>query len=374
MPDYSRRYHNVFHAYRGMASGDPIGEGPRQLEQNVTRALLITLEHAGPQATSRFIQQLGRSRVDADAFSYDLEVVHRQPDGSKVILLGLSPEGRVTPGSVRSSGGQSRVDAVLEAPGRIRVLIESKLVGGCDGDQLWRHALAWGQAEPQTVGGRVRLPENWVMRSWEDVRSWAVGERGAADVPPVGDFLLGELADYLVYCGVAGTIERPARKSVADLPVPPLAPAADLAVVREVCRTLYGNGGPNHVTGPACRADMATVIEQCRRNGAPVPPGLLNDAKGGVITPRRALSILYGRDRYEQTVLPQSDVTGARKHLERGMDRAVLLGVLAWAGQAAAPFRNYAIRMVARAWDDAPVQTAVAPELTAALRARGVTW
>ncbi len=374
MPDYTRRYHNVFHAYRGMASGDPIGEGPRQLEQNVTRALMITLEHAGARATSRFVRRLGRAAVDADGFLYDLEVVHRQPDGGEVILLGLSPEGRVAPGSVRSPGGQSRVDAVLEAPGSVRVLIESKLVGSCDGDQLWRHAVAWGQPEPRTVSGRVRLPENWVMRSWEDVRSWALDQRGAADIPPIGDFLLGELADYLALCGVAGAVERPGKTVVADLPLPPMAPEADLAVVREVCRTLYGDGGRHHVSGARCRADMTTVREQFRRERSPVPPGLLNNAKGGVITPRRALSILYGSDRYEQTVLPQSDVTGARKHLERGIDRAVLLGVLAWADQASAPFRNYAIRMVARAWEEAPIESAVAPELSAALRARGVAW
>ena len=374
MPSYERRYHNVFHAYRGMASGDPIGDGPRQLEQNVTRALLITLEHAGPVSTSRFIGQLGRCEAAAEAFSYELEVAHRSPHPGTVILLGLSPEGRVAPGTVRSPEGQSRVDAVVDAPGVVRLLVESKLVGGCDGDQLWRHARAWDQPEPALVAGRMRLPDNWVMRSWEDVRVWASEERGQGHVTPVADFLLAQLADYLSLCGVAGTVAPRPKTAIPNEPLPPVAPAADLGVVRAVCRELYGHDGAYQVTGPACQADMATVRERCRISGTSVPPGLLSQAAGGVITPRRLLSILYGPDRYQQSALPPSDTGGARKYLSRGIDRAALLGVLAWADAHSGPYRRYACRFVARAWPDAPNEGVTAPELVAELRGRGVRW
>jgi hypothetical protein len=58
-----RRYHNVFYAYRGQAPGDPLLNGPRQLENNVTRALVVTLQHAGADVTARFVRELQTSDI-----------------------------------------------------------------------------------------------------------------------------------------------------------------------------------------------------------------------------------------------------------------------------------------------------------------------
>jgi hypothetical protein len=317
-----RRYHNVFYAYRGQAPGDPLLNGPRQLENNVTRALVVTLQHAGADVTARFVRELADVRHTATEFTHDLEVPYRDSSGPRVVLLGLSPDGRIEANSIGDPAGSSRVDALIDAPGEVRVLLESKIVGGCDGDQLWRHARAWGQREPVRQGATWRLPENWVQRRWADVHAFGSRDSTRPDVEPVGRFLLGQLAEYLELCGLAGQEQRAraVRRDTITLDdgrdgiLSMLGAAPNGDAIHEICDRLYGGPArPYYVGGEDCRADSARVAQAYSSDGAQSRRELL-DSRGepaNVITARRALSILYGPDDYAKTVAPASPTAGA---------------------------------------------------------------
>jgi hypothetical protein len=382
MTSDSRRYHNVFYAFRGSASGDPVGGGPRQLENSVTKALINTLEHGGPELTSSFARKVARVDVRAGAFEFGLEVTHRPAPAENTVLLGLSPAGRVEPGSLRTPHGESRVDALIEAPGALRILVESKIVGGNDGDQLWRHARAWGQPEPERSAGRWRQPDNWRMRSWADVQAWGAEELGSGASSAVGGFLLQQLLEYLDLCGLMVDRQRSRHgRSAATAgddgraAIVPLIRDVDLAEVRRICARLYGSpAAPFHVTGSSCRADSRRIVDDAGRHGASPPPEVLQGGRpADVITPRRALSILYGPERYEQSVAPKSDTSGARKYLNRGIDRCALLGMVAWADTSPTAYATYVRRLAARAWPDAPVAGHANGELVEALRTAGIS-
>lgn len=132
---------------------------------SVTKALVVTLEQGGEKAARSFAEHLLGRTAGSGAFVGELEVPFRDPAGREVVVLGLSPLGALTPETFSSPTGGSRVDATLETDDLL-VLVEGKVVGGCDPDQLWRHARAFGQDEPVATGQGWLVPSNWLMRSW----------------------------------------------------------------------------------------------------------------------------------------------------------------------------------------------------------------
>jgi GTP pyrophosphokinase len=367
-----RRHHNVFYAYRGQSPGDPIAADRPQLEMSVTKALVVTLEHGGEKASQSFAEHLlGRSAVSG-AFAGALEVPFRDPDGREVVVLGLSPLGALTSETFSSPTGERRVDATLETDDLL-VLVESKVVGGCDPDQLWRHARAFGQAEPVATGQGWLVPGNWVMRSWGDVVRWADSLLADPSVEPTSRFLLTQLRDYLHLCRfVADEQPRrtPARADDARDALAPLSEALDLRAIRACAAELYDRpGAAGYVDARGCRADAARVAAACVDSEIDVPAEL-HDAQGNpadVITPRRALSILYGPDAFEATVAVASPIGGARKFLARGIDRCALAAMLAWADTASDTFGANVRRLVLAAWPAAPWVGNASPELAQAL-------
>jgi GTP pyrophosphokinase len=367
-----RRHHNVFYAYRGQSPGDPIAADRPQLEMSVTKALVVTLEHGGEKAAQSFAEHLlGRPAVSG-TFAGDLEVPFRDPAGREVVVLGLSPLGALTSEAFSSPTGGSRVDATLETD-QLLVLVEAKVVGGCDPDQLWRHARAFGQDEPVATGEGWLVPGNWVMRSWSDVIGWTDVLLADPDVDPVTRFMLAQLRDYLGLCGfIADEQPRRVRAKADDArdALAALSEALDLRAIRDHAAALYGSpGAVGYVDARGCRTDAARVAAACLASGVDAPPEL-HDARGepaNVITPRRALSILYGPDAFEATVAVASPVGGARKFLARGIDRCALAAMLAWADTASATFGANARRLVLAAWPTAPWVGPATPELARAL-------
>jgi len=162
------------------------------------------------------------------------------------------------------------------------------------------------------------------MRSWGDVIDWADASLADPQLHSTSRFLLEQLRDYLGLCGFVAD-ERPRRaRTLADDgrdAVAPLSKTLDLRAIRQQATALYGSpDAAAYVDASGCRADAASVAAACLASSGDVPQEL-HDARGepaNVITPRRALCILYGPDPFEATVAVASPVGGARTFLARG--------------------------------------------------------
>lgn len=281
-------------------------------------------------------------------------------------------DGQIERGTTELDEGGSRPDAIIEFGDELFVVLESKAVANLDGAQLARHAFRW-ELENARVGPRGLIPPpSWSLKRWQHVSAWA--RTAAKAETEVAAFLLRQLAEYLELAGVTDarieTSPAPGPGPLAPAWLDDLAAAADLERVALACQELYGDeDSPWFVSGDGVdsridtRADSRRVAEAFRAAGQPAPPSILKRG-GDVITPRRALSILYGPDRYERSVAEPDVKNRAAKLKGAGADRAVLLGILAWAWpQSGALVAHNARRIVAHAWRDLPSSTPAASEL-----------
>jgi hypothetical protein len=382
--DYGRRYFNVFYAYRGAAVDDAALTSGKQLEDNLTRAVAVTLEQASAVTRRSFAARVCKTEVrSAEPTQSVLQPLPGTLDAARRVLLGISVEGRIDDVTLEQDQGGSRPDAAVQLGNELLVLMESKAVAKLDGAQLARHAFRWDLEEPRVGPTGVQMPASWIITRWASIASWA---RGAVDEDgtPVGRFLLEELAAYLDLAGVTeARIARASARGIVESQAPPwltdLAEAADLDAVADACARLYGApdarwfvSGDGIASSIDCRGDSRRVAEAYRGAREPVPPRLLQ--KGGdVITARRALSILYGPHGYERSVAEPD--TRNRVALLRGVgiDRAVLLGILAWAWPRDGHLAENARRIVGAAWSHADQQSLATPELHDALTERAKT-
>jgi hypothetical protein len=369
-----RRYLNVFFGYRGAALDDATLTRGKQLEDNLTRALAVTLERASGATRRSFAERICRAQVGgAGEAKIGLQPLAGTFDATRRVLLGISVAGRIDTASLDLDQGGSRPDAALQFGTELLILVESKAVAALDGGQLARHAFRWGLEEPRIGPNGVEIPESWVIQGWSSVASWA---RGAAerDGTRVGSFLLSQLAEYLDLAGVTDIqIARPSTRGTSESRAPvwltDLAEAADLDAVAAVCSRLYGApdrrwfiGGSGVPSSVDCRADSRRVAQAYSAAGQPVPPRLLH--KGGdVITARRALSILYGPDGYERSVAEPDIHNRVTLLRDVGTDRAVLLGILAWAWDRDGLLADHARQIVGAAWANTEQESLAAPEL-----------
>ena len=120
--------------------------------------------------------------------------------------------------------------------------------------------------------------------------------------------------------------------------------------------------------------DARRVRDEYAKHREPTPPRLLQ-ARGDVITARRSLSILYGPDRFSRSVAEPDMNNRTGLLVGVGVDRAVLLGMLAWAWprDAAEKQPEYVRHIVAHAWTRVSRSSHAAPELTDALSERSRT-
>lgn len=381
---YPSRYHNIFFAYRGAALSDVQLTAGRQLEDNLTRALVVTLAEVSEPARYRFLGDIcgiedagAASRVAPDLQLQPLPVEGRDQARAEV-LLGISPLGGIEPGTLEVDHGGSRADGLAVFDSHALVVIEAKAIGRCHGAQLARHAHAWGLASPTPQGP----PPSWPMRTWQDLADWA-RHSAAQESRAVGQFLLLQFADYLDLAQVttrSAVALAPSAKVERDVPAPAwmddLAAGVDLDRVAEICAMHYGDPkSPHYVAGESgtefvdCRGDSRRVAAAYREAREKVPPVLLQRG-GDVITPRRALCILYGPDRYEASIAEPETSKRAAKLIGTGADRAVLLGMLAWAWDRPGTRPSYLRQIIAATWSRAPVLSPAAPELHEAFGTR----
>jgi len=380
-----RRHHNVFFAYRGPATGDREISAGKQIEDNITRALIITLEHVDASSVSGFVSALtGLDVATPTRWDVHLQVPPAVAGDGPLVLLGISPVAGIQDGTLRRAERGSRPDAALILDGGLTVVVESKAVGKCHGAQLWNHAVYWGM-EVEERPEDAPIPSNWSLRSWDDVAEWTRNAR-ATESGEVGRFLLDQFEEYLTLAGVV-TSDRAPEVTKPERSVPNVDPTSqrpldldlvdrlerevDLARVAALCTELYGTQNTSFYvsgdkSGPEdprhCSHDVAVVLQAYRDAGLEPPAGLLGRPKD-TTTPRRSLGLLFGPDGFQQTIADPQTYGMARKYLALGVDRAVLLGWLSWASGRGGVRPTYVRQIVAAAWPDAPIRSPAAPEL-----------
>jgi hypothetical protein len=358
-------------------AGDLILSSGKQLEDNLTRALATTLRRASRATAHSFAVDV----CNVDPGSEELRDVILQPQPGRYepraqnrLLLGLSPTGRLSRGSLALEEGGSRPDAAF-VWAETAVFVESKVLADLDGGQMARHAANFGLGKPPMLQGVPQPPDSWRLRRWQEVAEWA--RRAAHTEPdPAPAFLLGQVAEYLDLAGV--TSGRPRTSGISrqvdlldEWPtwMLDLAVAAPLEETAELCSRLYGDPrsdwfvcgdgvkSPVHVTD-----DSRRVADLYRAKSRRVPPRLTQN-RGDVITARRYLSIAYGPDNFVKSFAEDDLRTRVGYVRGVGTDRAVLLGLFAWAWATSGARATRVLQVIERVWPDTPIKTFVAPEL-----------
>ena len=162
MPDSRNHYLNVFFAYRGGPQSDVTLTRDGQLEDNLTRALGITLDHASRSTLTSFLDIICHASIPASAVTDALVLLQplQSPEAPLRRLVGLSPVGALNRGDFEEGAGGSRPDLLLVIPGQAVIVIERKVVRGTNGEQLWRHARAHGLPFPEHRAGKLQIPND----------------------------------------------------------------------------------------------------------------------------------------------------------------------------------------------------------------------
>jgi len=190
-------HHNIFYCYRGAHQQER--EKERQLEDNVTKALINTLQHANGRIRKEFLKWLDISIHADDRVRF---VLQRPSIGEKRIakkkrrvLLALLPDrGDFQPdGNVPdASNYDSRPDAWIYGDDFV-VLIESKVVGCIDAKQMnshYRKLIRDGDPEPI-----------YIEQRWADVHRLFL--RIGHGVNGVNAWLVDQFTEFLEYNSMA---------------------------------------------------------------------------------------------------------------------------------------------------------------------------
>ncbi|RKQ90864.1 hypothetical protein C8N24_0679 [Solirubrobacter pauli] len=337
-------------------------------ENAVTEALVNALQASGDAVAARFLLEVFGVEVKRGSpLRYRLQAGWEPLGHTQAIVAGLAPlpgladaDTKTTPGSI--------VDAVIA--GDVAVLIEVKVRGRCERAQLVRHARHWALSVPGE-GWSTGTGPGLALTTWARVGGWLAREldrESAATLVALAAVLEGE---GLVELNPAVPAADPVEAVPVEAPPTPTAFAAmtagvDLARLRRRCVALYGPGGPEHVAADGCKADTERVIAAFEAAGMHVPPGLREVQRGGVMTPRRVLSALFG-DEGLRAAKPKHWTDLRDRVLGRGGDRAVLLAILAWAAARRDAEADLVSSNVALVWARAPERGPAVPELHTAI-------
>ncbi len=187
-------HHNLFYSYRGPNTGD--GDRERQLENNVTKALINTLQ-LGEEAVWRpFLTECGLPDASNAAFLLQRQdlpsglAAHRQHR----VLLGISAKPTYRSASTMSVTPYDSVpDAWIYGDG-FAVLVESKVVGDFSDGQMQAHLArlqSSGQPQPTVI-----------LKTWRELHSFF--RRLLPDLPGVSALLVKQFIQFLEYSEMSG--------------------------------------------------------------------------------------------------------------------------------------------------------------------------
>ncbi len=187
----SNFYHNIFYYYRGAQESDKNRE--RQLEDNTTKALINTLEYGGRKVRNGFLEWIGVEKPENIRFELQKKTIGkgRIERKSKRVLLALVPaEGKATP-LVESGKQESRPDAWIYGDD-FAVLIESKVVGYLDADQMRYHF------QKLTIGEK-RFPV-CEERTWAELHAFF--KSLTPELTENSRWIVNQFMRYLEYCNM----------------------------------------------------------------------------------------------------------------------------------------------------------------------------
>lgn len=186
---------NIFHAYRGPTFSEQAAI--RQLEDNLTRALIVTLENVrNSPAHSVLLKVLGLPVEEASAtFSCRLQVSHASPQWPaphrrRLLVIHGGPRLVVGDGAVASEN--SRADAVITTADTL-VAIESKLDNRVEQNQLDRHRSTLGIDDVQVLD-----------ITWSDLARTIQSIPANQRKDPIANFVLAAFEEYLRMNGFGG--------------------------------------------------------------------------------------------------------------------------------------------------------------------------
>lgn len=193
---------NLFFAYRGPAAQEDASfeHLERQLEDNVTRALIYVLEHADRSVVLRpFLHELlgSSSSIALNEVQFALQRVDiARPTVAQRLAIAIAPEGELHPGDPKSHVS-GRPDAWIWLDDVFSVLIEVKARGKANRAQIERHIEGAEGWEGKPIGRRV-------LR-WDDVYRLLLRihlESVTSDT--LTRRLLSEFLEYLRMTGLSG--------------------------------------------------------------------------------------------------------------------------------------------------------------------------
>lgn len=172
-------YKNIFFYYRGPSANDPMADSDIQIENNTTKALIITLERSGIDLQRSFFQKFLSETIQSDTeFNYILQ--QRQ--------------------------GKSQPDAIIEVNGKPWVIIEAKTHAKLDIQQLLDHAEEWMilmKKPKQLVITCWAIDQNEVMKvpntdhcTWRQIHEFFL-EHYRIINDSINKFLIKQFMEYL---------------------------------------------------------------------------------------------------------------------------------------------------------------------------------
>lgn len=184
-------HHNLFYSYRGPNAES--ADRDRQLENNVTKALINTLRLGGEAVWRPFLADLGLGNAMQPEFLLRRDL----PSGSACkkrdrVLLGISKgKSEWTPDLGACSAYANIPDAWIFGDG-FAVLVESKVSGDFSSEQMGAHLACLGAA----------TPPKFVQRTWNEIHSFFRGLLGQITREPA-KLLVEQFVQFLEYSTMA---------------------------------------------------------------------------------------------------------------------------------------------------------------------------
>jgi len=155
-------HHNIFYYYRGVKQDDLMFE--RQIENNTTKALINTLEYCSSGVSNKFLDWLGIHNEGEIRYLLQTKSIGEAKIYGKTqkVLLGLCPTETQIELDIQNmpSKGYSVPDAWIYGDNFV-ILIESKVVGDFNSDQLEKHK--------NILRGNLSLEPQFIIKKWSDI-------------------------------------------------------------------------------------------------------------------------------------------------------------------------------------------------------------
>jgi hypothetical protein len=186
-------HQNLFYSYRGPNTDD--ADRDRQLENNLTKALITTLKLGGEPVWRPFLAELGLAGVPRDFLLQRRDLPGGAASKRHRVLLGISKEESAwAHGAGAETTYESLPDAWVYGDG-FAVLVETKVNGDFSPGQMEAH---YGRLQPKDGA-----PPMLKLTTWKEIHRLF-----SSFLPRLTDsaslLLVKQFSEFLEYCGMSG--------------------------------------------------------------------------------------------------------------------------------------------------------------------------